>query len=129
MDGQNWNNEQSNTSASQNNAYYYQEQAPMQANAQEEKASEGLAIASLICGILSLVCCCCNLLGLALGIAAIVCAVLAQRRGSSGMAIAGLVCGIIGCLFSMAVLVMVIVLSLNGGVSGYGIQNFYRHMW
>ncbi len=129
MDGQNWDSEQPNTSTSQNNTYYYQGQAPMQANAPEARTSEGLAIASLICGILSIVCCCCNLLGLMLGIAAIVCAVLAQRRGSSGMAVAGLVCGIIGCLLSMAVLIMVIVLSFDGGVSGYEIRDFYRHMW
>lgn len=127
MDGPNWNDEQ------QNNTYYYQSQDPVQmnmGNMGEDKQADGLAIASLICGILSIVSCCCCMLGLMLGIAAILCAVLSQRRRSTGMAIAGLVCGIIGCVLSAVVMIFMLVFCLDGGMSGYEVQDFYRrHTW
>lgn len=59
----------------------------------------GLAIASLICGIVSILCCCCciNLIPAA---AAIVCGIitLVQHRDGKGMAITGLVLGAIALL-------------------------------
>ena len=70
------------------------------------------AIASLICGILSLVICtcCCGGTGwipLLLGIAAIVTAIVSKNgQKMSGMATGGLVCGIIAVVLALAVLVM-----------------------
>ena len=75
-------------------------------------SANGLAIASLICGILSLVVCtcCCGGTGwipLILGIVAIVLAI-ASRKGQkmSGVAIGGLVCGIVAAVLALGVLIM-----------------------
>lgn len=76
------------------------------------RSANGWAIASLICGILSLVICtcCCGGTGwipLLLGIAAIVTAVVSRKgQKMSGMAVGGLVCGIIAVVLALAVLVM-----------------------
>ena len=66
------------------------------------KQSNGFAVGSLVCGIVSLVMTFFTaayyplFVGVVLGIIAIVLAVLAKKKGPSGMATAGLVLGIIG---------------------------------
>lgn len=74
----------------------------------------GVAIASLACGILSLLCCplaccgsCCGGLNVLLAIAAIVLGIIALVKAfeGKGMAIAGLVCGgiaLVGMIFALA---------------------------
>ena len=72
------------------------------------KQNKAFGIASMVCGILSLLCCCCNTyVGIAISIAAIVLFVLERVlvKSTSGMAVAGLVCGIISivlCILSLA---------------------------
>lgn len=75
----------------------------------------GVAIASLICGILALICCpvaccgaCCGGFNILLAIAAIALGIIALVKAfdGKGMAIAGLICGgiaLIGMLFALAV--------------------------
>ena len=77
-----------------------------------EDERKGLAIASLICGIVSLLCgcggvliigvfgCCINFI---VAVPAIVCGIisLAQKRGGKGMAITGLILGGLGLLLSI----------------------------
>lgn len=60
--------------------------------------NSGFAIASMVCGIISLVCCCLIWLSLVLGIAAVVLGVIALKSNCSGkgMAIAGIITGGIG---------------------------------
>ena len=76
------------------------------------RSANGWAIASLICGILSLVICtcCCGGTGwipLLLGIAAIVTAILSRNgQKMSGMAVGGLVCGIVAVVLSLVVLAL-----------------------
>lgn len=69
----------------------------------ERQRTSGLAIASIVCGILSLVFFWVPLFGFLLGIIAIIFGAVAIRQigrepnlGGRGMAIAGLVCGIVG---------------------------------
>lgn len=74
----------------------------------------GVAIASLVCGILSLLCCplaccgsCCGGFNVLLAIAAIVLGIIALVKAfeGKGMAIAGLVCGgiaLVGMIFALA---------------------------
>lgn len=69
--------------------------------AQPKKAS-GFAIASMSCGIASLVCCCVGL-GLPLGGLAILFAVLNRRKGKEmdAFSVTGLVTGIIGLILGI----------------------------
>lgn len=77
---------------------------------------KGLAIASLVCGILALPStCCCSLLSLPLAIAAAVMGGIALSKANAqpeiygegkGMAIGGLVCGILAILFSIAMMAL-----------------------
>ena len=73
-----------------------------------KKPSKGYAIASLVLGIVSLVCCCSTAVSLVCSILAIIFAVLFRRDNGSfgGMATAGLVCGVVSLAlgaFSFAV--------------------------
>ncbi len=79
--------------------------------------TKGFAIASLICGICSVVFCCLGFLALLAGIAAIVFGILVlsdtDKNGAlypdtktmRGLAIAGLVCGIVGTIFGLFALI------------------------
>lgn len=89
--------ENNNASVNTDNNYY------SEAPAQAEGAEKGTAIASLVLGILAILSSCCiTYLGIALGIAGIVCSVLSLKKKKNGMAIAGLVCSIIAMLISVA---------------------------
>lgn len=100
-------NGQPNNSYYQNNTSNYQDntanvyQPTVQYDSQQSNQNSGtLAIVSLVCGILSILCCCCCGFGFILGVAAIVCGVLGMKGEKSGLAIGGLVCGIIGIFLS-----------------------------
>ena len=64
----------------------------------EEKKSNGLGIASLVLGIVSIVFSFIGLstIGLIIGIVGIVLGVMARKKNPTGMAKAGLICSIIG---------------------------------
>lgn len=68
--------------------------------------STGLAIGALVCGILSIVCCCLGWLALILAIAGVAMGivVLVKAMGGRGMAIGGIVCGGIGLLLAIIML-------------------------
>ncbi len=74
-------------------------------NNQAPNPNNGLAIASLVLGILSIILCCCiSVLGIITGIPAIILAVLSKKSNGgkmSGLAIAGLICGIFGLVLSI----------------------------
>lgn len=76
---------------------------PTQPAAPKKSGGNGLAIASMVCGIVAFVICCVDYIMLALGIVAIVLAVISRSQNGkfSGMAIAGLVLGIIAVVFSL----------------------------
>ena len=73
----------------------------------EQKQSKGFAIASLVLGIASIVCCCLDVVSVVCAILAIVFAVLSRRQLGEfhGMAIAGLICGIVGLALSVYLIV------------------------
>lgn len=74
---------------------------------QEPKKSAGLAIASMVLGIISLVSCCWPYVAIVLALLAVIFGAvsLAKKMGGKGMAIAGLVCGIIGLIPAVVILV------------------------
>lgn len=81
-----------------------------------EKGPQGYSIASLVCGILGLLCCCCGWFGLIVSIAGIVLGVISLNKNCEGrgMAIAGIVCGGIGALVAV---IAVIIAAATGGVA------------
>ncbi len=77
--------------------------------------SRGWSVASLVLGILSILCCCLEYGGLIMGALAVVFAIISRRNLGyfDGMAIAGLVTGIIGAVFGIAMLVLGLYLNAN----------------
>ena len=73
--------------------------------------SQGLAIASLICGILAIFTFCLWILSVPLGLAAIIMGIIARTNaskgqgGGKGLATAGMICGIVGILISVLAIV------------------------
>lgn len=75
---------------------------------QEPKKPVGLAVASMVLGIVALVLSCCvPYLPIVLALLAVVLGAvsLAKKMGGTGMAVAGLVCGIIGLVPAVIVIV------------------------
>lgn len=74
--------------------------------------TRAFSIASLILGILSLICCCGGFVGFAFGVLAIVFAIVARRHLGyfDGMSIAGMTCGIVGAVLGL----LLGILSLSG---------------
>jgi len=75
----------------------------------------GWSVASLVLGIVSVVCCCFGWVSLALGSIAIIFSVLSRKSLGyfDGMSIAGLILGIFGLVFGLAVVVGVLLLPEN----------------
>ena len=71
------------------------------------KASDALGVASMILGIVSLVCCCCGAFGAVLGGAAVLLACLSRAKLGrfSGVAVTGLICGIFAALIALVMIV------------------------
>lgn len=99
-----------------NGQYGYQNNMSMQ------EQGKGFAIASMVCGILSIVFCWCyGFVGLILGIVALAMNNQYKKTGdtsSEGMAKAGLVCGVIGAVLSAVVLVLWVIGCAIGSTSG-----------
>ena len=78
------------------------------ADAKTGNGSPGFGIASMICGILSLLCCCFWPLSLVCSIVAIVLGIIAiyNKYDGKGMAIAGIVMGSIGIVVAIGILVL-----------------------
>lgn len=72
------------------------------ANIPAQKGGKGLAIASMVLGIVSLVCCCCGgFISLILAITGLILGIISQSRGSSGYAIAGIITSAFGIVFGI----------------------------
>ncbi len=94
----------------------------------EVKKSNGMAIAALVCGILSLFFGVClgflgitAWIGVVLGIVAVVLGVMANKKGKDGKATGGLIMGIIGIVIS-AIFAIACTLCYNAGAKALGID-------
>ena len=78
-----------------------------------EKESQGLAIAGMVLGILSLVCCCTGYIALVAGIVGFVLSliVLIQKKPGKGMAIAGIICA------SVSIIMLVVMIIIGNSIS------------
>lgn len=72
---------------------------------EEKKPWGGFAIASLVLGIISLLCCCLWYISLACGALSVVFAIIQKKRAGDmgGMALAGMVCGIVGAVIAILI--------------------------
>ena len=75
-------------------------------NPKSEK--KGLGIASMVLGIVSIVCCCMGGYAIICSILAIIFAAIRMKIKADGFAIAGLITGIIGLLFNGGILILYI---------------------
>ena len=80
----------------------------------QQEQTSGIAIATMILGIIAVVCmvsCCCTPIAIIIGIAAVICfAVTPKVRGTRGnKAKAGLICGIIGIIGSVILITVFVV--------------------
>lgn len=94
---------------------------------QPVKKTNGMAIASMICGIVSLLitCTCCGWsLSIILGILAVVFAIVSRKADDrmSGMAIAGLICGILGLLLGVLIMIAMLTGAMENNV-------YYNEFW
>lgn len=70
--------------------------------------NNGMAIGSLICGIVGILMCCCCGIGAIFGIVGVILAICSRKANAGkmgGMAIAGLVCSIVAILFGAGYLI------------------------
>lgn len=76
--------------------------------APSNEGSKVFAIISLVCGILSVICCCTGWVGIVLSVAAIVLGILSfnKQEDARGMAIAGIVCGAVGVVLALVIVIM-----------------------
>jgi len=85
--------------------------------ASNQASNQGLAIASMVCGIVSFVCCLsiiASIPGLILGIIS-----LTKQQGGRGMAIAGVVLCAISIVFSVIYIIFVIILAMSPDYGSY----------
>lgn len=76
--------------------------------APQANPNNGMAIGSLICGIVGILLCCCCGIGALVGIVGLVLAILSRKPNGgkfSGLAVGGLVCSIIAIVFSSGYLI------------------------
>ena len=88
--------------------------------------SRGWSVASMVLGILSILCCCFTYVPLVLSVLAIVFSIVSRRNLGyfDGMAIAGLVMGIIGFIFSVVAIVGDLYLQANPDLLNQILEQF-----
>lgn len=85
----------------------------------KKKQSNGLAIASMVLGIVSLILTCIlPYVSWVLAIVGIVLAAIAKKKAKSGMATAGLVCSIIALAVWVVVIILLVVVGVSVGLAG-----------
>ena len=108
-----------NMNSTQNNPYqdmdygYSQDPYRQQDNTPDKKPDEniGLSIASMVCGILSIILCCAGVAGIILSVAALVLGIVSLKKKAAGrgMAIAGIATGAVGLLLAIIMIVLALI--------------------
>lgn len=71
-----------------------------------DKRFFGFGIASMVLGIISLICCCITVLSLIMGLLAVVFAIMRMKIKPDGFSIAGIITGGIGLLFAITIIIL-----------------------
>lgn len=90
----------------------------------QKQEGQGMAIAGMVLGIISLVCCCTGYIALVLGIVGFVLSliVLIQKKPGKGMAIAGIICS------AVAVISIVVLMAIGRSVSTEELQRMLQEI-
>lgn len=90
----------------------------------QQEGSQGLAIAGMVLGIISLVCCCSGYIALVIGIVGFVLSlvVLIQKKPGKGMAIAGIICS------AIAVVLLVVLMAIGNSVDPNELQKMLQEI-
>ncbi len=101
----------------QANTYQNTQQNLAQMHSQSTESASGFAIAGMICGILSIVCCCAWYISGILGILGLVFSiiVLVRKLPGRGLATAGVICASIGLVLAIGLLIFAF--SVDKGIS------------
>lgn len=127
MDGQNFQNGQNTETQStsqysnyqDNTANTYYQSTPVVESVSGNKVN-GMQIGSLICGIFSiLLCCCYGVPSIIAGIIGIILSVVGGKQGKHGVGTAGLVCSIIGLVLGIIYLILLAIGVAAGGMESY----------
>lgn len=79
------------------------------APSEEKKSTSGLAVASMVCGILSIVfACCIPYMGIILSIVGLVLGIVSQKKQKNGFSLAGIITSAFGLAFGIIALIIVI---------------------
>ena len=115
------NNGYNNMNGTNGQQYYY-------GNEPATETPSGMAIAGLVLGILSMVCCCIWYVSAILAILALVFSIITvvKNKPGKGMAIAGIVCGAIGLV--MAIVVVIGVIGYTRTMSPKDLQNMINNI-
>ncbi len=101
----------------QADTYQNTQQNLSQMYSQSTERASGFAIAGMVCGILSIVCCCAWYISGILGILGLVFSIMAlvKKMPGKGLAIAGVVCASVGLILAIGLLVFA--LSVDRSIS------------
>ncbi len=94
-----------------------------------ESGGNGMAIASMVLGIVAIVLMCCNTyIGMACAVVGLILGILHVRKnGKNGMAIAGIVCSAVAIAIAVIAIILVAVGVSMLGASGLSeLQNLYQ---
>lgn len=96
-----------------NNAYNQQPQ---------QQGTQAFAIAGMVCGIISLVCCCMGWLAAVLAVVSLVLSILslAQHNPGKGMAICGIICA------AISLILIIVLYAIAGSISPSDLQDLQR---
>lgn len=106
----------------------YQQNYVQYGEYQEPKKSNGMAIGSMVCGIISILISCCWYIGLPLAIVSIVLGiiVLKNKKDGKGMAIAGIVLSGITVIIAIVAIIGVVFLANNESFMDEFYKGFYE---
>lgn len=100
------------TSGSGDGSFYRRDISGMPCGAsmnEEKKNTSGLSVASMVCGILSIVfACCIPYMGIILSIVGLVLGIISQKKQKNGFSLAGIITSAFGLAFGIIALIIVI---------------------
>lgn len=116
MENENFEN-QSNDGFTQSATTQNTQQNLAQMQSQSTEKASGFAIAGMVCGILSIVCCCVWYVSAILAVLGLVFSIMTivKNMPGRGFATAGIICAAIGLI--LAIVMVVFALSVNQGLS------------